>query len=250
MRRLSVVLILLGACSKEEPPLYAGATVYLIHEEEGRDEVWAFLRAEPLPDPASCKLYLNQFEIPSEYFTLGYGEVYTGVTLINSGITDGTLVKASLVSDLGLVEGSLNLPHREKYLSPEPGDTLPLADVQIVWSGAADFYSVFVYVEARNASDDSVGARWWRVFTRDTALSIPADSLEFSGSWDHSFVWVDVDPGAGPLPEPGARANMEGDIRGYFYLINEAGGHLEFWVRGGGAPKLPRKPGWRVLEEF
>ncbi len=247
MRKLLLgTFSLVLACSKGgEPPSFAGATIYLIHQSTGRDEVWAFLRANPLPDPAGCKLYLNQFEIPGDYFLVGYGEVYAGVILVNSGIEDGTLVKATLVSDLGTVEGSLNLPLRENYREPQAGDTLPLGDVKVSWSGKADFYSVFIYVEARDQADDSVGARWWRLFTRDTSVVIPSDSLKFGGSWDHSFVWVDVDPGAGPMPSGGAKANMSGDLEGFYYLINEAGGHLEFWINSGGKTKTPEKPGWR-----
>jgi len=120
-------------------------------------------------------------------------------------------------TDIGEIEGSITVPDTIESLTISADDTIQFGTpVTISWSGSdADYYYVYFF---HNWLE---GEGYWLGYSRDTIVttnSITYDGSRFTKDGDISE--FEVYPINGPLPEPGAEPNMDGDGYGYLYLQN------------------------------
>jgi hypothetical protein len=120
-------------------------------------------------------------------------------------------------TSFGSIGGKVSLPDTIVSYSLNCGDTIELGEsITISWSGSeADFYyfiSDYTYINDsgynRDYTDSFVNAQ-----------SITFDSGFFA--YDGQFVIRVIDPINGPVPRPGAVANMSGGGTGFLYCANK-----------------------------
>ena len=226
---MGIALVGLG-CSGSEEPADAGMVItQMYHTGDQEEEIYIFIYSDPAPTPSRCRAFLNDMEFPSSWFRQIYGGAYLGVIITGSGLEPGYLAEISVESDRGDAEGSLNIPDTLSLVGLEDNDTLPMGDLTITWSGDADFYDFWVLAVLYSPSGDSVDYTLTSCYTKDTSYTVPVDSLRLSGG-GYSKVTVDIDPVNGVMPEAGASANMQGTMKGNYYLTNTTSRTASFYV--------------------
>ena len=219
---LALLSLTLGACHKTEPADAGMVTAYIFHMSDNLDEIDVFIYSDPMADPSQCRAFLNDWEIPGEWFRNTYGAVYLGVLVTGLDLQPGYIAQLDVESNVGSSEGSLNMPDTLSFVSHSDSDTVAVADLTVTWTRAegADFHDFWVGITGYTPSGTELGERYIYFFTRDTSYTLLRDSIVFPGNYGYSEILFDIDPCAGVMPEPGARANMTGDLVGNFYLIN------------------------------
>lgn len=214
---------------------------YIFHMSDNLDEIDVLIYSDPMADPSQCKAYLNDWEIPGEWFRNTYGAVYLGVLVTGLNLQPGYIAQLDIESNVGSSEGSLNMPHELSFVSHADSDTVAVADLTVTWTRAEgmDFHDFWVGIIGYTTSGVKIGERYIYFFTKDTSYTLPRDSIVFSGSYGYSEILFDIDPCAGVMPEPGARANMSGDLMGNFYLINTTSPTLFLYA---GTPATASEP--------
>ncbi|MEO0141374.1 MAG: hypothetical protein ABIM88_07515 [candidate division WOR-3 bacterium] len=250
MRRILLFGILgLSACHKTEPAEAGMVLAYIFHISDNLDEIDVFIYSDPLANPSECRAFLNDWEIPGEWFRNTYGAVYLGVLVTGLELLPGYIAQLAVESNVGGSEGTLNMPDTLSFVSHPDSDTVAVADLSVSWTKAndADFYDFWVGIIGYTPSGTKLGERYIYFFTKDTSYTLPRDSIVFSGNYGYSEILFDIDPCAGVMPEPGARTNMTGDIRGNFYLINTASPTLFLYA---GTPAKAQSKGFAPRESF
>jgi len=239
---LAILSLTLGACHKTEPADAGMVTAYIFHMSDNLDEIDVFIYSDPMADPSQCRAFLNDWEIPGEWFRNTYGAVYLGVLVTGLDLQPGYIAQLDVESNVGSSEGSLNMPDTLSFVSHSDSDTVAVADLTVAWTRAegADFHDFWVGITGYTPSGTELGERYIYFFTRDTSYTLPRDSIVFPGNYGYSEILFDIDPCAGVMPEPGARANMTGDLVGNFYLINTTSPTLFLYA---GTPAIARHSG-------
>lgn len=217
-----MALVSLAACHKTEPADAGMVLAYIFHMSDNLDEIDVFIYSDPMADPSQCRAFLNDWEIPGEWFRNTYGGVYLGVLVTGLGLLPGYIAQLDVESNVGSSEGTLNMPDTLSFVSHADSDTVEVSDLAVSWKKAkgADFYDFWVGITGYSPSGAKIGERSIYFFTKDTSYTLPRDSIVFPGNYGYSEILFDIDPCAGVMPEPGATSNMTGELAGNFYLIN------------------------------
>jgi len=211
-----------GEEAKQNGILYANAVA-----EPGYDslEAGAMLSADVMVDSSDLTLKVNGTELEIE--TGGpYPYFWFGGYVRKANPSELSFTSSAL----GNASASAKIPDSIAVDSPQDGDTLPTGqDVDVTWdSVACDFYwfsvDVYFYDTAGSYLDD----REWYGYTTSLSYTIPKDSLIYPGM-AYAEVDFEVNPVFGPVPAPGAKGNITGDLEGFFYGVG-AGGVASFYV--------------------
>jgi hypothetical protein len=129
-------------------------------------------------------------------------------------------------TNIGEIEGSISVPDTIKTFAIGAGDTMALGTpVTFSWSGSnADYYQVYFF---HNWTFGIVGdtLQGWGYLGYSVDTMIRGNSVTFSGSRflsDGDISEFEVIPINGPLPEQGAKPNLNGKGYGYMYLENKS----------------------------
>ncbi len=219
------------ACSgSDEQVPDAGLLIsQLYHTDTDEDEVYISIYTDPMADPSQCRAFLNDWEIPGEWFTEGYGGVQMGVIVTGLGLKAGYIAQMAVESDKGDAEATLNLPDTISISGLEDGDTLPMGDVVVTWDSTADFYDFWAKAILYSPSGDSLGYKLIWIYTNDTTYTIPRDSLRPTGG-GYSKLTLDIDPVNGVMPRAGAGYNMQGSLKGCYYVVNTLSSVISCYV--------------------
>ena len=142
-------------------------------------------------------------------------------------------------SVLGNASASVKIPGPTSITNPADDDTLPAGqDVNVAWNTTTcDFYWFDVDIDIYDGSGSWLDSRYWSGYTTSASYTIPKDSLSYPGM-AYAEVEFEVSPVMGPVPAPGTKGNITGDIEGFFYGVDQ-GDEVDFYV---GTPvKLGKK---------
>jgi hypothetical protein len=153
--------------------------------------------------------------------------MFGGLTALDSLVS----YRATLSSDVGGSSGSVVVPGVGPITNPHQDDTLTLGNpVQCSWSAAqqANFYEYLVDAQAYDSAGQWLDYREIDTFLTAVSYTLPASFFDVPGARYYE-VYLDVFPFAGPLPYPGARANMTGATKG-FLMAEGVSDFVSFFV--------------------
>lgn len=228
VNKAAVLLLMAGlfiGCSKTETPVSTTTTVTAskiavcyVANFYGIFYSGARLVSDPVAD------------INNSNTILTWGDTLNSITYqknqIQGGIEFGfdtthnyldTTLTMQVVSNVGICQGSIQIPESTFLYTPSYWDTLPIGSVTCYWARAAraDWYWVSYWAQAFDTSWNYLGYNENIIsVATDTTITIPGSFFNVSNA-NFYYVTFEVYPLCGPLVQAGAIGNMTGTIKGF-----------------------------------
>lgn len=249
MKRLTASAVLMGlalflSCGGGGEEAEKNGTLYADVWDSGSPDSLdgeAMLYADVMVDISDLTLKINGTELEKDVWDDPYPNFFFGGSVPKANPSSLSFTS----STLGNASASVNIPGPTNITSPQDSDTLPTGqDVVITWEAVScDFYWVDVFVGFYDSNGGYLDWKIWSGYTTNATYTLPKDSLSYPGA-AYAAVNFELYTVNGPVPTPGNKGNITGDLAGFFYGVNQ-GDSVEFYVGNpvkGHIPRLHRGP--------